>query len=111
MGERRPLVAGIKPAGEVDPKLEKMFVHGAEINDISPVKAPSTITMTTKSHESNGQPPISRVPFTTRIRADFASGLKRESLERQLNSQFPNSLQEILEEALEPWMRDKGYLQ
>ncbi len=44
------------------------------------------------------------------MRGDLAKALKRASLERQLNGEYPNSLQDILDEALEPWLRNKGYL-
>jgi hypothetical protein len=50
------------------------------------------------------------VPLTTRVRADFAAALKRASLERQLSGVLPNSLQDILDDALEPWLRANGYL-
>ena len=53
---------------------------------------------------------ISRMPLTTRIRTDYATALKRASLERQLSGTVPNTLQDILEEALEPWLRSNGYL-
>ncbi len=51
-----------------------------------------------------------RVPLTTRIRTDFGNALKRASLQRQLEGQEPNTVQDILEEALEPWLRKHGYL-
>ena len=35
---------------------------------------------------------------------DFAKALKRASLERQLKGLEPNTLQDILEEAIEPWL-------
>lgn len=104
MKERRPLIEGIKSA-TIDPSLEKGFVFG---DKAEPPKAPAP--KVTEIRDQKNQPPISRVPLTTRVRADFANALKRESLHRQLEARFPNSLQEILEEALEPWMRDKGYL-
>ncbi len=53
---------------------------------------------------------INRVPLTTRSRADLAQALKRASLERQLQEIEPNEVQEILESALEPWLRANGYL-
>ncbi len=53
---------------------------------------------------------VNRVPFTTRIRADLAQALKRASLERRLQEVEPNQVQEILENALEPWLRANGYL-
>ena len=37
--------------------------------------------------------------------------MKRASLERQLNSVFPGTLQDILEEAIRQWLLANGYLQ
>ena len=100
MSERRPLVEGLKPAvPSLDPNLEKQFVYGERPKGEGAAlgeKAPSPVT--------------SRAPLTTRIRADFAAALKRASLERQLAGTTPNTLQEILEEALEPWLRANGYV-
>jgi hypothetical protein len=53
---------------------------------------------------------VSRSPISTRIRADFAAALKRASLERQLAGAEPHTLQDILEEAIEPWLKANGYL-
>jgi hypothetical protein len=53
---------------------------------------------------------IGRVPLTTRVRGDYAAALKRASLERQLNVVLPNTLQDILDNALETWLRSNGYL-
>jgi hypothetical protein len=50
------------------------------------------------------------VPLTTRVRADFGAALKRASLERQLSGQYPNTVQDILEDALGPWLRANGYV-
>jgi hypothetical protein len=44
------------------------------------------------------------------MRADFAEALKRASLERQLAKVEPNTLQDMLEQAVEPWLRSNGYL-
>jgi hypothetical protein len=98
MSERRPLKDGIKHQTQVDPELEKHFVFGSKtVRDVVPPveKAPA---------------PPPRASITTRIRADFATALKRVSLERQLNGTTPNTFQEVLEEALEPWMRANGFL-
>jgi len=48
--------------------------------------------------------------LSSKIRTDFAEALKRASLERQLNKIQPNTLQDIIEEAIEPWLRSNGYL-
>ena len=96
MAERRPLTEGLKPpAPVIDPHVERAFVHGA--------KAPAASTTVAAS-------PFSRVPISTRIRSEYADALKRASLERQLNKVEPNTLQDILEEAVEPWLRKNGYL-
>lgn len=87
MVERRSLTDALKatpPATDIG--KEKQFVYG----DKSPVP--------------------NRVPISTRIRNDFAIALKRASLERQLKAVEPNTLQDILEEAVEPWLRSNGYL-
>jgi hypothetical protein len=97
MKERRPLTEGLKPpAPPVDSQLERDFVYQ------------------NKSGSQKQQPTaaqnLNRVPISTRVRADFAAALKRASLERQLNSVEPNTLQDILEQAIEPWLKSNGYL-
>jgi hypothetical protein len=97
MSERRSLVEGLKstpPA--LDNKIEKEFVYagkGAAVEPAKPQPAAST-----------------RAPISTRIRADYATALKRASLERQLSGQEPNTLQDILEQAIEPWLKSNGYI-
>lgn len=95
MKERRPLIEGIKPPA-VDPQVEKHFVFQPKPQSAEPT--PQT------------NPSTSRSPITTRIRSDLATALKRASLERQLKGIKPNTLQDILEEAIEPWLRSHGYL-
>ena len=101
MSERRTLVEGLKsPPPPVDPRRERDFVYGQ--NGKSQSDAAS---------QSPAQTPvIARSPISTRIRADFAAGLKRASLERQLKGIEPSTLQDILEEAIEPWLKSNGYL-
>ena len=97
MSDRRTLIEGLKstpPA--IDNSREKDFVYADK------AKPPQSTTPTT--------PTINRVPISTRMRADFSKALKRASLERQLKSVEPNSLQDILEEAVEPWLRSNGYI-
>jgi hypothetical protein len=95
MAERRTLIEGMKatpPA--IDPSLEKDFVFS---DKAKPRPTPQTLT-------------INRVPISTRMREDFAKALKRASLERQLKGVEPNTLQDILEEAVEPWLKSNGYV-
>ncbi len=95
MAERRPLTEGLKPATPpVDAQREREFIQGAKSTAASPTAAS----------------PFSRVPISTRIRSEYAEALKRASLERQLNKVEPNTLQDILEQAIEPWLRANGYI-
>lgn len=97
MRQRRSLVAGVKPAAPpLDPAVEHEFVFGKKPADAVQIAQPSK--------------PVTRTPFSSKIRADFAAALKRASLERQLKGVYPNTLQDIIEEALEPWLKTNGYL-
>jgi hypothetical protein len=101
MADRRTLTEGLKPppqAPVIDPALERQFVRGGA-NAVANAPTPST--------SAN---PIRRVSFSTRMRSEYSEALKRASLERQLNKIEPNSVQDILEEALEPWLRNNGYI-
>ena len=102
MAERRPLIEGLKNQGtHVDADAEKAFVFGGKS---TPEQPPAL--QPTPVHAVSPQ----RVPVSTRMRADYATALKRASLERQLSGIEPNALQDILEQAVEPWLRSNGYL-
>jgi hypothetical protein len=101
MAERRSLVQGIKKSSPpVDPVLEHEFVYGKKPPEPAPQAA----------RQAASNQPITRTPFSSKIRTDYAEALKRASLERQLKKTYPNTLQEIIEEALEPWLKNNGYL-
>jgi hypothetical protein len=103
MAERRQLIEGLKaPPPPVDANLEREFVFGG--------KAKGEGAVLPVMETPQRQQVMARSPISTRIRADFAAALKRASLERQLAGETPNTLQEILEEALEPWLKSNGYL-
>jgi hypothetical protein len=105
MAERRPLIEGLKnPAPPVDPQVEKAFIHGSKSSAAAEPAAP------TPANRQPGAAIPARVPISTRMRTDFATSLKRASLERQLSGVEPNTLQDILEEAVEPWLKANGYL-
>ena len=107
MKERRPLVAGLQQA-TVDRKVEEAFVFNKPSpTPEAPPQAPAPEAGEGKGKAANA---AGRVPLTTRIRTDFGNALKRASLQRQLEGKEPNTVQDILEEALEPWLRKHGYL-
>jgi hypothetical protein len=94
MGERRALIEGLKETpAPLDTGIERSFVYN---NRPQPT--------------ATSPAPVGRISLSTRIRADFGTALKRASLERQLNQIQPSTLQDILEEAIEPWLRANGYL-
>jgi hypothetical protein len=106
MTSRRPLVEGLKTSGPpVDPKKENEFVYG-EKNE----EKPDTSTRSATNEKQPVAIAPTRVPLSTRMRGDFAEALKTASLERQLKKIRPNTLTDILEEAVEPWLRKNGYL-
>jgi hypothetical protein len=128
MAERRPLVQGLKRY-RVDAELEDGFVYGKKALQDRDKASPDSAPAVTPENEEQPVPPApepvpvlkeqqkplplgtsNRVPLTTRIRVEFATALKRASLERQLDGVEPNSLQDIVEAALEPWLRSGGYL-
>lgn len=88
MTDRRSLTEGIQPGPpSATPDAEKQFVYGEK------------------------QPPEqTRQHVSTRIRADYARALKRAALQRQLEGIKPNTLKDIIEEALRPWLKKHGYL-
>lgn len=104
MAERRPLIAGL------DRSVEEQFVRTGKVATTEP-EAIKKEQLSAPEPKARGANLVSRSPLTTRVRADFAEALKRASLQRQLDGTTPNTLQDILEEALEPWLRKNGYLQ
>lgn len=98
---RRTLADGLKGKPEAHREVEEKFVFGGKAGEAAapPEAAPVRPVSV-----------VGRAPFTTRIRADLAHALKQASLKRQLEGVEPNTVQDILEQALEPWLRQHGYL-
>jgi hypothetical protein len=128
MVERRSLLEGLDSIEPGERTVEQQFVYGKKARRVTPpMPAPATMTLPSASEPSGttvAEPPppetekprltpltgIGRVPVGARIRTELATSPKRASLERQLQGIEPNSLQDILEAALEPWLRWHGYL-
>jgi len=109
MNERKTLVEGLTGSGERS--AEEEFVYaGKSKAPQTPATAMPPIPETPAEGKLPTNNSVVRVPLTTRIRSDFALALKRASLQRQLSGVSPNTLQDILEDALEPWLRSNGYL-
>jgi hypothetical protein len=131
MPERRPLIEGIKSLGEdIDPELAEEFVYDKKLHSPAkpPVPAPHVQAPPAEALAAPKPLPeslaaaaqvasplspltgIGRVPVGARVRTELAAQLKRASLERQLQGIQPNSVQDILENALELWLHKQGYL-
>lgn len=123
MKERRSLVGGLKETPAVK-ELEAAFVYGASkragrnAQVAAPEESqdePQDEVVAQVAKEATPNPKIlpqmtGRVPMTTRCRPEVASALKRASLQRQLAGAEPFYVQDIMEEALERWLSEKGYL-
>ncbi|MCC7390188.1 MAG: hypothetical protein IT431_15630 [Phycisphaerales bacterium] len=103
MAERRSLAEGLKATPKVDSVVAREFVYEGKADNAPPV-------VVRPEAAAPSAPVINRVSLSTRIRDDYAKALKRASLERQLQGVEPNTLQDILEQAIEPWLRSNGYL-
>jgi hypothetical protein len=103
MADRRTLVEGLKQSLPPLAPHEANFVFGEKAASTEKSKAAPPV-----SNPTGG--PVARVPISTKMRGDYAWALKRASLERQLAAIEPNTLQDILEEAVEPWLKTNGYL-
>jgi hypothetical protein len=106
MAKRRPLIAGITAEPRENRVAEKQFIYGAKPEPEAAPPAPASMEPTAVRATTK----ITRVPFTTRLRVDLADAVTRVSLERRLQGIEPNQVQEIVESALEPWLRANGYL-
>jgi hypothetical protein len=134
MVERRALIEGLETIEGIDPQLAEEFIHGGKPSKASrtstrPPKAsrPSSVEASVEEEPSVAPPAprliaapevatpspltgVGRVPVGARVRTELAAALKRASLERQLQGIQPNSVQEILEDALELWLLKHGHL-
>jgi len=122
MPKRRSLADGLKTPPKADPEKEAAFVYGEkQAKSERPKKtdkpkpqpteqAPTPSSASDVPPEPQPEPSLGRSPLTTRLRSDIGAALKRASLERQLAGLTPHTVQDILEEALEPWLLSHGYL-
>jgi hypothetical protein len=100
MGERRSLIEGVtEPSPPIDAAKVAAFLNAAKSKSGGEAIKPTPTT-----------PVLARSPFSTRIRTDLVSALKRASLQRELDGVEPHTLVEILEQAVEPWLKSNGYL-
>jgi hypothetical protein len=116
MTERRPLVEGLKSLPPEQRTAEEAFVYGGPRNSAPETKPRPIASSDDASTSAQARPGLlpqmyNRVPITTRARPEMARALKRASLQRQLDGTEPFHVQDIMEVALETWLREKGYVE
>ncbi len=131
MSKRISLVESLKrDQEEVDPVIEQNFLkYGkaesrpvpVEVEVVLPEKRPAIRERAPEPVRAEKKPvrrskpskitPVGLIPVTVRLRPEIAGALKRASLERQLAGEELFTQQEIVEEALEPWLREEGFLE
>ena len=98
------------------PPLEPETADLRQLTITSPVNSPkvsvgtSIGTSVSPRRKSTGIAPVGLIPVTVRLRPELAGALKRASLERQLAGEESYTQQELVEQALEPWLTSRGYL-
>lgn len=106
-----PVRLAPEPPAEVEPKLPEDEGGGGDVRPTAPAPAKRQAKPAAAK-----RPDTSRllanllVPVTVRLRPEIASALKRASLERQLNGVETYTQQDIVEEALLPWLKAEGLL-
>jgi hypothetical protein len=128
MAQRRPLVAGVNAPENTDPEAVRAFIK----QEPSKKEAKSELAIVAESgrqmphaeddspevelpkpapkRKGKGRLPVGLIPVTVRLRPEIAGALKRASLERQLAGEDTYTQQDIVEQALEPWLRSEGFL-
>ncbi|WP_345327660.1 hypothetical protein [Novipirellula rosea] len=131
MAERRSLTSAVTSSVPgVDPELVRSFVtqNGlAEKSSIASTKlqpgdesAEPSLQSTTTTSQSRPKTqtakrkcrsvPVGLIPVTVRLRPEVAGALKRASLERELEGEQVFTQQDLVEQALEPWLKENGFL-
>lgn len=122
MQERRTLKVGMHAIPNADPREVQRFVRqedlpscdnppdATQLTSVDVVQSASESARRRTRVKPTGVTPIGLIPVTVRLRPEVAGALKRASLERQLSGESIFTQQQLVEEALEPWLRRNGYL-
>src|SRR4051794_11320149 len=129
MGQRRSLAVGLSKIENADPTAVEAFIRQESApaerparNVLAAVPEPpeerppaeeSDVRRSARPHR-RARPapllPVGLIPVTVRLRPEVASALKRASLERQLAGIEIHTQQQLVEEALLPWLTAEGVL-
>jgi hypothetical protein len=121
VSKRMSLVEGLKrDQDELDPETIETFVKQGnavakpkpERNTEAPPEKPrlqkTEAAPEARPHTAVMSPGL--IPVNVRVRPDIAQALKAAALERELQGIEPFTKREIVEQALEPWLKKNGYL-
>jgi hypothetical protein len=131
MAQRRPLIVGVNAPDNTDPEAVRAFVTQERpheprsherreltvlketVNDTEPIEPAPPVAAEPKPttmKRGKAKLPVGLIPVTVRLRPEIAGALKRASLERQLAGEDVFTQQDLVEQALEPWLRSHGHL-
>lgn len=125
MSKRMSLVEGLKrDQEELDPETVESFVKQGNAvakpkqesepapeprpKKPQPPRAENPEAQQPRQHTAEMSPGL--IPVNVRVRLDISRALKAASLERELQGIEPFTKREIVEQALEPWLKKNGYL-
>ena len=98
----------------IQTRSEPVHRGEAELKSVSPGMGESPRAPSEFSQNSAAMtvPGLSRilVPLTTRLNPATLQALRRACLEQRLQYRTPDSVQQIVEEAIRDWLRDRGFL-
>jgi len=104
-----PVRLAPEPPTDVEPKQPEDEGGGGDVRPTAPAKRQAKPAAAKRPDTSRLLANL-LVPVTVRLRPEVASALKRASLERQLNGIETYTQQDIVEEALLPWLKAEGLL-
>lgn len=120
--ERRSLSTAMQSIPNADPDAVRQFVTQDRTRSEFAVTSPDrpapterlprrrvAVTDSDAPVRSSAVAPIGLIPVTVRLRPELAGALKRASLERQLAGEDLFTQQDLVAEALDPWLRERGY--
>jgi len=125
MAERRSLTSAVNSGTVpgVDPEVVRSFVTQNQRTERPVVAAVNTAPVQPREtkevseqkvskpkRKANRFQPVGLIPVTVRLRPEIAGALKRASLERELEGEDVFTQQDLVENALEPWLQSEGYL-
>ncbi len=116
MATRRSLSTAMQTKPDFDEEtaaafvLQKNSMTAQETREVDVLNADPAGETTSETKRKTFLAPVGLVPVTVRLQPHIAGALKRASLERELSGEAMHTQQEIVSRALEPWLKQEGFL-